>query len=311
VERGWPVRSVSRGRYPELDALGVEHQPGDLAEDGVAERAVSGCDLVFHVAAKTGVWGQRDDFVRANVAATEKLLAACRAAGVTRFVHTSSPSVIFDGKDHVDAQNDLPYPTRYLAWYPETKALAEQMVLAANDARMATVAIRPHLIWGPGDPWLLPRIFERNKSGRLRIVGEGINLVSITFVENAAAAHLQAAERLAIGAPWAGRPYFVNDEAPVALWPWLNDLFVRVGLPRVERRVPYGMARTAGALAEAAWSILGLGGEPPMTRFVAAQLATSHTYALGPARQAFGYQPVVEEEDALDRTVNWWMGRSR
>jgi len=308
VAAGHGVRTVARGDYPALAALGVEHQRGDLSEAGVASRAVEGVDVVVHVAAKTGVWGKRADFVAANVDATRRLLDAVAAAGVDRLVYTSSPSVIFDGHDHLDADGSLPYPQRYLAHYPETKALAEREVLGANSATLATVALRPHLIWGPGDPWLLPRVIARHRAGRLRILGDGTNRVSLTFVENAAAAHLQALHALAPGVEWAGRPYFVNDPDPVVLWEWLNALFRRLGLPPCERRVSHGFAHAAGTVAEVVWTLLGLVDDPPMTRFVAAQLATSHTYTLAPARAAFGYTPVVDAAEGFERTVRAFGG---
>lgn len=305
---GHTVRTVARGDYPALAALGVEHQRGDLAEAGVAARAVGGVDAVVHVAARTGVWGKRADFVSANVDATRRLLEAMAAARVDRLVYTSSPSVIFDGHDHLDADGTLPYPSRYLAHYPETKAEAERLVLATNSSTLATVALRPHLIWGPGDPWLLPRVIARHRAGRLRIVGDGTNRVSLTYVDNAAAAHLQALDALAPGAGWAGRPYFVNDPEPVVLWAWLNTLFGRLGLPPCERRVSLGVAQALGTVAEGVWSLFGLADDPPMTRFVAAQLATSHTYTLAPARAAFGYTPVVDPAEGFERTVRAFGG---
>lgn len=309
LARGDDVTVVARGDYPALRELGAQTVSIDLGSPGAREGLadlMAGHALVFHVAAKTGVWGRREDFVHANVHGTQNVIAACRAAGVDRLVHTSSPSVIFDGHDHVDAGPDLPYPSSYEAYYPETKAEAERLVLAANDATLTTTALRPHLVYGPGDPWLLPRILDRHAKGRLRIVGEGTNRVSLTYVENAAVAHLQAAAALAPGAACAGRAWFVADPAPVVLWEWINRLFVRVGLPRLDRHVPVGLARGMGGLLEAAWRTFSLGGDPPMTRFVASQLATSHTYALGPARAAFGYTPTLDGEAAFEVTAAWW-----
>ena len=304
---GDDVRILARGRYPEVEAIGVECISGDLADPHTAKRAVDGVDVVFHVAAKTGVWGRRADFVHSNITATEVLLAAMRASGTTRLVYTSSPSVIFDGHDHVNATADeLPYPKSYLAHYPETRAAAEQLVLAANGPDFATVALRPHLIWGARDPWLLPRVIARHRAGRLRIVGDGSNQVSLSYVENAAAGHLQAARALSPQAACAGRAFFINDPDPVALWPWINAVFREIGLPPLTRTVPYGVARALGALAEGIWTVLGRQDDPPMTRFVAAQLATSHTYSIQPAIDAFGYAPPVTAEEGLRRMFRAW-----
>jgi nucleoside-diphosphate-sugar epimerase len=306
--RGDEVTVLARGDHPAVEPLGARLHRGDVADPEAVRRATQGADVVFHVAARAGVWGPKAEFERANVTGTEVVLAACRELGVRKLVYTSSPSVVFDGRDHLDA-TEVPYPERYEATYPETKARAERMVLAANDASLATIALRPHLIWGPGDPHLLPRLFARAKARRLRKVGPGDNRVSITYVDNGAAAHVAAGDALAPGAACAGRAYFVNDPAPIVLWAWLNILFTRLDLPPVTGSVPVGVARTAGAIAEAVWSTFGLSGEPPMTRFVAAQLGSSHTYDVGPAVRDFGYAPPVGPEDALERTVAWWRGR--
>lgn len=308
VSDGHTVTVVGRSRYPEVAALGARCLQLDVTDaDGLAA-AFPGHDVVFHSAARAGVWGDRSDYVRTNVGGTQNVISACGRAGVSRLVYTSSPSVVFDGRDH-EGDAERPYPRRYQAVYPETKAAAEMRVLAANDATLATVALRPHLIYGPRDPHLLPRLFARARAGRLAIVGSGGNRVSVSYVDNAAAAHVQAAARLEPGCAFAGRAFFVNDPEPVALWPWLNELLGRLGLPAVTRRVPTWLAGGAGAVAEAVWSLAKLSGEPPMTRFVAAQLARSHWYDVGPARQAFGYAPPVSADEALARTVEYWRGR--
>ncbi|GDX81094.1 3-beta hydroxysteroid dehydrogenase [Deltaproteobacteria bacterium] len=276
----------------------------DIGDRAGLVRAMAGHDVVFHVAAKAGVWGPRAEFERTNVVGTENVIAACREAGVRRLVFTSSPSVVFDGGDHVNASNDLPYPTSFLADYPRTKAEAERLVLGANGPGLATTALRPHLVYGPGDPHLLPRLIARARARRLRIVGDGRNAVSLTFVENAAAAHLQAALALTDHtARGAGRAFFVNDAEPVLLWTWLSALFERLSLPPVTRHVPVGIAYGAGAVAEWIWRGFQLAGEPPMTRFVARQLSTCHTYDLAPARAAFGFAPPVSGVDAFERTI--------
>jgi len=220
---------------------------------------------------------------------------------VPRLVHTSSPSVVFDGRDHRRADESLPYARRFLAAYPETKAVAEREVLAANSPALATLALRPHLVLGPGDEQLLPRLVARARAGRLRIVGGGANEISFTWVENAAAAHADALERLAPGAACAGRAYFVAQAEPVALWPWLTELFARAGVPAPGRRVPLALAYGAGAACELAWALLRREGEPPMTRFLALQLARSHSYDCAAARRDLGYVERVSTREASER----------
>lgn len=302
LAEGHAVTTLSRGEHRELAALGVSHVRADLADAGAMRAAFRGQDVVFHTAAKAGVWGPAREYERANVRATANVIAACEQHRVPRLVFTSSPSVVFDGADHLEAGNDLPYPARFLAHYPRTKAAAERLVLEANGRwGLATCALRPHLIFGARDPHLVPRVIERARTGRLLVVGGGDNLVSMTAVENAAAAHLDAARTLVPGAPHAGRAYFVNQSEPVRLWDWIGELLDAAGAPRPKRRIGERAAYAAGATLEILWGALRLGGEPKMTRFVARQLARSHTYDLGPARRDFGYRERVDMATATAR----------
>lgn len=300
-ERGDAVRSFSRGTYAALDALGVEQARGDLSDPAAVAAAAEGCDIVFHVAAKAGVWGPWADYYRANVVGTQNVLAACRTHGIRRLVFTSSPSVTFAGRDQDGVNESEPYPKRFLAHYPHTKAVAEQAVLAANGPDLATVALRPHLIWGPGDPHLVPRLIDRARAGRLKRIGNRPNRVDTVYVDNAALAHLQAADRLAVGSPVAGKAYFVSQGEPEPLWDFVNRVLAAAGLPPVTRSVPAGVAYAAGAVLETAYRVLRLRGEPPMTRFVARQLATAHWFDLSAARRDFGYDPKVSTAEGLRR----------
>ena len=299
--RGWSVRSFTRTAYPWLDELGVEQVLGDLADPDAVARAVAGTDVVVHIAAKAGVWGRPADFHATNVAGTANVLDACRAAGVRRLVYTSTPSVVHGGDDLEGADESVPYPTHYDAPYPATKAEAERAVLAANGPDLATVALRPHLIWGPGDPHLIPRVLARARAGKLRRIGTRPVKVDVTYVDNAADAHVLAAEKLDVGAPPAGKAYFVSNGEPVELWEFLNRILAAAGLPPVTRSVSAWKARLAGRVLERTYRWLRLPGEPAMTRFVAAQLSTSHWYDISAARRDLGYEPAVSVEEGLRR----------
>lgn len=301
--RGDEVVSYSRAAHPHLERLGARCERGDVCDARALELAMRGADIVFHVAAKAGVWGPRAEFERVNVEGTRAVLAAARVNAITRFVHTSSPSVCFDGRDHVAASNDLSHASQWTCDYPRTKAEAERMVLAAHAPDFATCALRPHLVFGPGDPHLLPRVVARARQGKLVVVGDGTNRVSLTFVDNAAWAHLDAADRLEPRARHAGRAYFVNQAEPVVLWTWIGELVKALGLPAPRRRVSLGSARVLGRSCEVLWRLLGRASEPPLTRFVAEQLATTHTYSLAPARADFGYEERVSLSDATARTL--------
>lgn len=289
--RGDRVRSFSRAEHPELSALGAEQVRGDLADPAAVRRAVRGCDVVHHVAAKAGIWGPRAEYERANVTGTRNVIDACRAEGVTRLVHASSPSVVFDGTDQEGIDETAPYPSRYLAPYPETKARAERLVLEADGPELATTCLRPHLIWGPRDPHLIPRVIDRARAGRLRLVGRGGNRVDSVHVDDAALAHVLAADRLAPGSPVAGRCYFITQGEPIPMEDLLARILATRGLPPETRRVPAGVAYVAGAALEAAHAALGLRSEPPMTRFLARQLATAHWFDITAARRDLGYEP--------------------
>lgn len=303
VERGHEVASFSRGHYPELDAIGVRQFRGDLADAAAVSAAVRGHDAVFHNAAKAGSWGSRESYRLANVVGTDNVIAACRAHGVGRLVHTSTPSVTHRATHPVagGTAEDVPYGEHLKAPYAATKLQAEQAVLAANDAALATVALRPRLIWGPGDRLLLPRIAERARAGRLRLVGDGDNLVDTTYIDNAAQAHFDAFEHLGPGAACAGRAYFISNGEPMPMRAILNALLAAVGAPPVEKSLPFPAAYAIGAICEAAWTQLPLRGEPPLTRFLAEQLATTHWYDMEPARRDFGYAPTVSIAEGLER----------
>jgi nucleoside-diphosphate-sugar epimerase len=300
VARGCAVSAAARRPCPEP---GVRSLAMDLRDGASVAAAVRGHEAVVHAGALTGIAGRRADFLRTNVEGTGQVLAACRAHGVARLVHTSSPSVCFDGSDHRGADESLPLATRFLAAYPESKALAERLVLAANGAGFATCALRPHLVLGPGDENLMPRLVARARAGKLFVVGDGTNEVSFTWIENAAAAHADALLALEPGSAHAGRAYFVAQQEPVRLWAWLAALFERCGIPAPRRRVPRSLAYGAGALLELAWKALGRADEPPMTRFLAQQLAASHSYSSAAAQRDFGYRERVSTAEATERLV--------
>ncbi len=306
LARGNEVVIAARSDYPEVRALGAEQVQGDLGDPTTAMEAARGCDAVIHTAAKAGIWGDPEDFWRSNVTATENVVAACKEHGVSRLVFTGSPSATFDGGDAINGARDIPYPDEFLADYPETKAASEAIALDANGPELATTALRPHLIWGPGDPHLLPRLIKRHKDGQLRIVGEGDNVVDMTHVANASLAHVLALDALENHtAPNAGKAYFISDDKPIEMWPWLNEVFAKLGMPPVTRKVSAKLAYAAGATMEATWRTFGLKGEPRMTRFVARQLATSHWYDMTPAKEDFGYVIERDPDEAMAELVEW------
>ena len=306
LARGDRVRAMVRRPSPELERIGAECSLGDVRDRDAVSRACQGIDTVFHVAAVAGIWGKWRHFYESNVVGTQHVLTACRQAGVQRLVFTSSPSVTFAGRDQCGVDELAPYPKTWLAHYPHTKALAEQLVLGASgQERLLTCALRPHLIWGPRDQHLIPRLLDRACRGQLRQVGEGTNLIDAVYVENAAAAHLLAADALVPGSPVCGKAYFITNGEPVNCWAWINEVLGLASLPPVKKRVPLPVAYAAGSILEILWNILGRTDEPRMTRFLAAQLGTSHYFDITAARRDFGYEPRVTMAEGMRRLSGW------
>ncbi|BBO31394.1 NAD-dependent epimerase/dehydratase family protein [Lacipirellula parvula] len=310
VARGEQVRSFGRGSYPDLEASGVEVVRGDIADRDAVLRACQGVEVVYHVAALPGIAMQWRPYEQANIRGTEHVIAACREHGVARLVYTSSPSVTFAGVDQCGVDEQAPYDFDWMiahrAHYSRSKAIAEQAVLAANDARLRTCALRPHLIWGPRDNHLIPRLIARARAGRLRRVGDGKNRVDTIYVENAAVAHLQAADALLdASSPAAGKAYFLSQNEPVNCWDWIDEILALVDVPPVRKTISRRNAERAGLVLENVYRLLSLSGEPTMTRFLAAQLATSHWFDLSAARRDFGYAPAISSSEGMRRLGAW------
>ena len=310
VARGWSVRTLQRGHYPALNELGAEQIRGDVADPDVVGRAVEGTDIVFHIAAKVEPWGAYPPFQRTNVRGTENVVSAMRRHRVPKLVFTSTPSVVHSGGDLAGADESAPYPEKFEAAYPQTKAMAEMAVLAANDDALSTVALRPRLIWGPQDTNLVPQLVARARAGQLRIVGDGTNLVDTVYIDNAVDAHLLAADRLEPGAACAGRSYFISNGEPVPLKKIINGILVAAGLPPEERSVPLAAALVAGAVFEILFKFFPSEGGPRMTRFVARNLASAHWFDISAARRDLGYEPRVSIEEGLVRLKAWFDERA-
>ncbi len=308
---GAEVQAFGRSRYPELEALGIPCIQGDIRDQAAVRRAVSGKSCVFHVAAKAGIWGPAAEYMAINYEGSKHVLAACESEEAGVLVYTSTPSVVFDRGDLNGAGEGLPYAVRPLCAYAASKILAEQAILAANSARLKTLAIRPHLVWGPGDANLIPRLIERGRAGQLAMVGSGGNMVDITYIDNAVHAHLLAGENLCASASAAGEAFFIGQEAPVNLWQWINALFARLDIAPVTRQVPLPLAYGAGAALELVHHLISPQVEPRMTRFLALQLAKSHWFSHAKAERLLGYRPLINTAKGIDQLIAWLPASSR
>ncbi len=296
---------VGRSSYPQLENDGVLCLRGDIRDREFIRSAMEDVDTVFHVAALAGIWGKWNDYYSTNVQGTDNVLTGCLESGVANLVYTSTPSVVFNEQDIEGADESLPYANRFLCHYARSKMMAEKMVLQVDQAKLRTCAIRPHLIWGPGDPHLIPRLLERGKAGDLKMVGAGANRVDISFVDNVAHAHLLAAKALKEAETCCGKPYFISQGEPVNLWQWINDLFDQLNINQVSKSVSLPLAYRLGAFLEFVYTVLQSRNEPPMTRFLAEQLGRSHFFSISAARRDMGYEPVVSTDEGMEKLIKW------
>ena len=301
LARGDKVRALVRRADPEFEKLGIEQFLGDVRDGQKVLTAVAGVDAVFHVAAVAGIWGPWQHYFDTNVSGTANVIEACLQNRVPRLIFTSSPSVTFAGGDQCGVDESVPYPDNYLAHYPRTKAMAEQLVLDSNSPELQTCALRPHLIWGPRDQHLIPRLLDRARSGKLRYVGNRKNQIDAVYVENAAAAHLQAADALRPGSPVGGKAYFITNDEPVNCWEWIDEILAQANLPPVKLGISTRGAYVAGAVMEGLWKLLRRTDEPRMTRFLALQLGTSHWFDISAAQRDFGYAPQISMAEGMRR----------
>ncbi|MCE0558769.1 NAD-dependent epimerase/dehydratase family protein [Motilimonas sp. E26] len=305
ISKGIKVHALIRRDNPELSDLGAIIFKGDLIDYQAIENAAQGCDTVFHVASKAGVWGAEADYIASNISGTKHVLEVCFDLGIPRLIYTSTPSVIFSGQDENGVNETAPYSAHPLNHYTSTKIAAEKMVLAANSFELKTTSLRPHLIWGPGDPHLVPRVINKAKQGRLALVGKQDKLVDTVYVDNAALAHYQAAIELENEAKCAGKAYFISNDEPVTMAVMLNHILSAADLPPVNKRVPASIAYTLGLILEAVYGLLSIKQEPAMTRFVARQLSTAHWFDISAAKKDFGYLPQVNLKQGMLRLEAW------
>jgi len=307
LERGDDVSSLSRNNYPALEKQGVRCFKGSLTDFPFVVESFKDHDAVIHVAARAGFWGKKELFWPPNVTGTENTIKACRENGIRKLVFTSSPSVVFSNDAQRGADESLPYPSQFESAYPESKAMSEKMVLAANGHDLMTCSLRPHLIFGPRDPHLLPKLLSRAASGKLIQVGDGQNRVDLTYVEDAARAHLLALDQLEPGSPVCGSAYFISQDEPVNLWNWIGDLLRQLELQPVPKKISLTSARFIGGTIEIIYKALSLKGDPRLTRFLASELAKDHYYNISKAKNELGYQPEYNMESALEKTIPFLM----
>lgn len=304
LDKGHQITNLSRGDYPELIEKGVRCIRGSINDPNILVKAVADQEAVFHVASKVAMWGKYEDFYDTNVEGTKSLLRAAKEEGIKKFIYTSTPSVVFGEESIENGDEQLPYPALSFSRYAKTKAIAEKEVILANSDQFKTVSLRPHLIFGPGDQNLIPRLVASAKKNKLKIVGEGNNLVDVLYVENAADAHICALEALERdNEKVSGKSYFIG-QGPVKLWPFINEILAQHSLAPIKKKISFKKAFFIGTVIESLLRIFKIHNiHPPMTRFVALQLAKSHYFSHKNAQNDLGWYPKVSIKEALSNLI--------
>ncbi len=292
MARGDTVTVLQR-RPAGLDTVEVL---GDVADPELVRRAATGHEVVIHLAAKVDVVGPWADYHRANVDGTRSVVNACRAVGVARLINVSSPSVAHSGAAIVGAGAGPADPAAARSNYSRSKAIAEQLALAADGPDLAVLTLRPHLIWGPGDTQLVQPIIDRARAGRLPVIGRGSTLIDTTYVDNAVAAMVAA-----IDAGAHGEALVISNGEPRPVAEILRRVCAAAGVPGPRGRVPLPVARAAGAVVETGWRVARRPGVPPLTRFLAEQLGTAHWFDQRHTRVALNWAPAVSLDDGFER----------
>ena len=293
IKEGHKVTSFSRREYPLHWALGIASIQADITDYDAVEKACENRDVVFHIAAKVGIWGEYDSYYSTNVTGTRNVIEACRKQGVGRVVFTSSSSVVFDGSDLDGIDESYPYPSKYLSHYSATKAMAEQLIIESNSVSLKTISLRPHLVWGPYDAHLIPGILKRASSGKLRRIGDQEHFIDTTYIDNMVDALMLAAESLQTEPEAAGRNFFITNGEPARVWDFVNSIIQIAGHEPVQKKIPERVAMFAAGTSEFFHKTFRVKSEPFMTRFAIKEICTNHWFDISSARDILGYNPKV------------------
>ena len=303
VDRGDQVRSLARNFYPELEKMGVDQIQGDISDPDAVARACEDRTIVYHVAAKPPPWGRYADYHQTNVVGTQNVIDSCLDQNQSNLIFTSTPSVVHNGKDIEGADESMPYPKKFSGHYAKTKAIAEQLVVKAARNKLKTIILRPHKIWGPGDNQILTRLVAR--AHKLKQIGHGNNLIDVTYIDDAADAHILAADKLKAHPGLSGNIYFISQGEPVLAWYMVNEFLKAAGCSPVKKSVPFRIAWVTGALLEVIYKVLHLSKEPYITRFLVETVSQSNWFTIDAAKRDLGYTPQISIDEGLRRLEEW------
>ncbi len=299
IAEGHKITSYSRREYPLHWALGISSIQADIRDQEALEKACKGKDLVFHLAAKVGIWGDYKEYESTNVTGTFNVIKACRKQGVGRIVFTSSSSVVFDGSDLEGINESHPYPANHGSHYASTKAMAERLIIEANSEKLKTISLRPHLVWGPYDSHLIPGVLKRAGSGKLRRIGDQEYFIDTTYIDNMVDALMLAAYGLESNPEAAGKILFITNGEPARVWDFINSIIQIAGYPPVHKKIPERLATLAAGTSEWFHHLFKIKSEPFMTRHAIREMCTNHWFDITNAKEILGYNPRVSYADGF------------
>lgn len=303
LKSGYRVTSFSRKDYPELRQMGIAVKKGDISDPDSVSHACEGIDIVFHVAAKAGMWGTYKDYFKTNVIGTENIIRACRNKKIQWLVFTSSASVVFSGNEILGGDESIAYPRSPVSFYTATKAIAEQCVLRADSPSLKTIALRPHIVIGPGDNHLVPMLLNRARNGKLIRIGDGSNMVDLSYIDNVVNAHICASRAIMSRPDASGKAYFISNGEPVLLWNVINEIVRGAGITPVSRSITKNNAYFLSILIESVYRALNIRKEPALTRFLVQELSMSHWFRIDSARKFLDYRPDVTNQESINRLI--------
>lgn len=305
ISDGHQVTSFSRREYPLHWALGISSVQADIRDLEALEKACRGKDVVFHLAAKVGIWGNYSDFESVNVTGTFNVIKACRKQGVGRIIFTSSSGVVFDGKDLEGIDETYPYPEDQGSHYASTKALAERLIIEANSEKLRTISLRPHLVWGPYDAHLIPGILKRVNSGKIRRIGDQEHFIDTTYIDNMVDALILAMDALGNKPEAAGEVFFITNGEPARVWDFVNSIVQIAGHPPIQKKIPERLALFAAGISERTHRLFKIKSEPFMTRYAIREMITNHWFDISKARDILGYNPGVSYAEGFKRLKDY------
>lgn len=311
IEMGHSVRCFSRKTSPQIQSPRLEVVHGDITRLSDVFKAFEGCYVVFHLAAKTSLWGEYEDFHSINVEGTKNVINACSERHIGILIYTSVWSAVFPNANQQGVNESEKYPSKYLAHYPKTKADAEKLVMKANSRHLYAVVLRPAPIWGPGDRSFSSRIIQKARKGTLRIIGDGLNLVDFIYLDNCVNAHLLALGRMTIASELGGRSYFLTDGQPIPIRDFIYSHLQVLNMPPLAATVSVGRANIEASKHEWLHKLKKQPGEPELTKFEVAELSCAHWYESKAALNDFGYTPAISIDQGMERFKNWYFQREK